>query len=592
MGTGGFGRIRKALGGSARSVCASFVGVVGLLVMSGCGPAPGYEPPPQVPPPYAEPLPPGYSESATAAGDGAVSPGAPVYASDEIAIGADTDEYSDTDPSALSDFRPALEGHGEWVDDSTYGTVWVPAESEVGSDFTPYVSAGHWTYDDSTSWVWVSDYSWGWAPFHYGRWVHVGRRGWAWIPGRVYSGAWVVWRTGSPGYEYVGWAPAPPDWYWYGGVAVAWSFGWSPYYYYCNHHYLYGPGLHHHVYHGPSARDYEAHTRPYAPSNPGSSGPGRVAANPTVGNDGRVAANPSVGSGGRVAANPRVGAGVVRGPSPDELGIKRDLVVAPPRGNRDLDRAQAFATPRTAAPLGGSTPSAVRPNALTASRSSDNRGFGPGRVERDMVATPNQFDLHANGTHNPALSSRLDAVARAPQYQQPVPGPRPSSSPVLPEYRSDANARMGTPGLADSSHDGFASAVQRPNVAPSTPAFRTQPSASPPSAFHSSTPSAVSPTVRAPSSVAPPVARSSPPVSQPTFRSAPSAPVMRSSPPVSTPSFSGRATPSAPAIRSTPSVSAPVVRSTPSVSAPRPSSNSRPSAPSAPVRSGGGVRRR
>ena len=38
----------------------------------------------------------------------------------------------------------------------------------VGADFTPYVSAGHWTYDDD--YVWVSDYDWGWLAFHFGRW--------------------------------------------------------------------------------------------------------------------------------------------------------------------------------------------------------------------------------------------------------------------------------------------------------------------------------------------------------------------------------------------------------------------------------------
>ncbi|WP_146645692.1 DUF6600 domain-containing protein [Labilithrix luteola] len=572
----------------------ALVGVVGLLVMSGCGPAPGYEPPPQVPPPYAEPVPPGYSPSSSGGGMAGEATGAPSgpsnagYASDEIAIGADTDEYSDTDPSALTDFRPALDGHGEWVDDSAYGTVWVPAENEVGSDFVPYVSAGHWTYDDTTSWVWVSDYSWGWAPFHYGRWVHVGRRGWAWIPGRVYSGAWVVWRTGAPGYDYVGWAPAAPDWYWYGGTAVAWSFGWSPYYYYCNHHYLYGPGLYGHVYHGHGARDYEAHTRPYVPASPSTNAPGRVAANPTVGN--------GSGTGGRVAASPRVGAGLAaRGPSPDEIGIKRDQVVAPPRGNRELDRAQAFASPRTAAPLGGSTPSAMRPNAMTASRAPDGSryGFGPGKpVDRDMVVTPNQFDLRGGGPHNPVVSSRIDPVARAPQYQQPqyqpgagppvASGPRPSSSTVLPEYRSNANARMATPGLSDANHENFPSGAQRPNV-PAPSAIRQAPSMTTP------------PTMRsAPSMTAPPTVRSSPPVaspSQPTFRSAPtvSAPTFRSTPSVSAPAI--RSTPSTPTFRSTPTVSAPRP-STPTVSAPRPSTPSRPSAPSAPVRSGGGVRRR
>jgi len=95
-----------------------------------------------------------------------------------------------------------------------------PRPRPSARDFTPYVTAGHWVYDDD--WVWVSDYPWGWAPFHYGRWVLVEGRGWAWIPGRVYRGAWVVWSV-DDGYGYLGWAPAPPAFVWFGGVAVGWN---------------------------------------------------------------------------------------------------------------------------------------------------------------------------------------------------------------------------------------------------------------------------------------------------------------------------------------------------------------------------------
>src|SRR5882724_6357902 len=59
-------------------------------------------------------------------------------------------EYStaaDTDPSALGDFHDSLAPYGTWEEDATYGTVWVPASTVVGADFTPYVSAGHWGLD-------------------------------------------------------------------------------------------------------------------------------------------------------------------------------------------------------------------------------------------------------------------------------------------------------------------------------------------------------------------------------------------------------------------------------------------------------------
>src|SRR5262249_7908557 len=106
----------------------------------------------------------------------------------EVVVG-EADEYADADPAALTDFRTSLHPYGTWVEAEPYGTVWVPSDTVVGTDFVPYVSAGHWTYADD--YVWVSDYEWGWAPFHYGRWVYAAPRAhWVWIPGRVYSGAW------------------------------------------------------------------------------------------------------------------------------------------------------------------------------------------------------------------------------------------------------------------------------------------------------------------------------------------------------------------------------------------------------------------
>ena len=107
-----------------------------------------------------------------------------------------------------------------------------PTPTSVAVDWAPY-SVGHWAYIRPWGWTWVDAAPWGFAPFHYGRWVHVGGpHGWGWIPGRRYAGAWVVWRTGPAGYGYVGWAPAPPLFYWRFGVAVAYvgasyPYGWS-----------------------------------------------------------------------------------------------------------------------------------------------------------------------------------------------------------------------------------------------------------------------------------------------------------------------------------------------------------------------------
>ncbi len=247
----------------------------------------------------------------------------------DVQIGVDGDQYSDTDPSALTDFQAPLAPYGVWVDDPVYGTVWVPNGDAVGPDFTPYVSGGHWVYDDD--WVWVSDYSWGWAPFHYGRWVTIDGRGWCWIPGRTYAGAWVVWRTGGDGYGYVGWAPAPPTWGWHHGVAVGIAVAPpAPRFAFVARDEIFSPGLRGRVFVGDRARVFEHDTHVF-------------------GEPARVAGHPFAYAPGR-------------GPEPGRLGIASDHVVhaAPPAAG--VVHAQQFGHPSTARPIGGSaaTPHTVR----------------------------------------------------------------------------------------------------------------------------------------------------------------------------------------------------------------------------------------
>jgi len=506
----------------ARAVGAAALATTALLSV-GCGVSPAYEPEPRMPGAYtgapgpsSEPM---TSEQLAAQNE--------ANASGEIAVGDVDNEYTDTDPSALTEFRPALEGHGQWVDDPAYGTLWVPASTEVGTDFVPYTTGGHWTYDDATNYVWVSDYSWGWAPFHYGRWVHVSHHGWAWIPGRTYAGAWVVWRSGDADYGYVGWAPAGPDWYWYNGYAVGWTFGYTPFYSYCHRDHFYNPYVGGHVVRGgdPRGRDLEAHTRPYAPARPGV-GPG---------GGGRVAAAPSVGGGGRVAATPRVG------PSPGELGIRSENVVPPPRGNAGLQRALTLAAPQTAVAAGAIAPVQAR-----------RRPFDGDSVIAESSA---RF-------RGPATSARIDPTARAPQIAAVTPsGPRPASRSISDERNGAPPPPSYRPGP-----DTAASALPSPSYRPqppsaSTPAFRSAPSVVGPSQS--------SPSFRS-SGASAPTFHSAP--SAPTFHSAPSAPTFHSAP--SQPAFRP-STPSAPSIArpSSPSMSSPSRSVAPSVA--RPSSPSR-----------------
>jgi len=133
-----------------------------------------------------------------------------------------TDQFADSDPSALTDFREALAPYGAWVDDPTYGTLWVPSRAVVGASFAPYLTAGRWGLSNAEEHLWLSDHdeTFGWVTFRYGRWLWAERHGWAWVPGRTYGPAWVEWRAGPPGDPVVGWGPTPPAFFWKQGQAV------------------------------------------------------------------------------------------------------------------------------------------------------------------------------------------------------------------------------------------------------------------------------------------------------------------------------------------------------------------------------------
>ncbi len=109
-------------------------------------------------------------------------------------------------------FYDDLSPYGRWVEYPNYGYVWIP---NGNSGFSPYATAGHWVLTVD-GWTWVSDYPWGWAAFHYGRWDYDNGYGWFWVPGDEWGPAWVSWRR-SPGYY--GWAPLRP------GVSISVTFG-------------------------------------------------------------------------------------------------------------------------------------------------------------------------------------------------------------------------------------------------------------------------------------------------------------------------------------------------------------------------------
>jgi hypothetical protein len=120
-----------------------------------------------------------------------------------------------------------LDDYGGWRQTPEYGTVWFPHVTVV--DWAPY-RYGHWAWISPWGWTWVDDAPWGFAPFHYGRWVNV-RGAWGWVPcpprtvavayvRPVYAPALVAW-IGGPHFAVgigvgggvgvnVGWFPLGP----------------------------------------------------------------------------------------------------------------------------------------------------------------------------------------------------------------------------------------------------------------------------------------------------------------------------------------------------------------------------------------------
>lgn len=111
-----------------------------------------------------------------------------------------------------------LDRNGRWDQHPEYGAIWYP--TSVDADWVPY-RHGRWEWVRPWGWTWVDDAAWGFAPFHYGRWVHWRSR-WCWVPGAyvprpAFAPALVAWidgpgggvgaRVGGPTFSWVPLAP-------------------------------------------------------------------------------------------------------------------------------------------------------------------------------------------------------------------------------------------------------------------------------------------------------------------------------------------------------------------------------------------------
>lgn len=393
------------------------------------------------PPPAAEPAP------------------APYY--DEPVVGdaappAPTSDIPDTDPSALTTFRPALDPYGAWVSDSQYGTVWVPNRDVVGPDFAPYVSRGHWALTADDDWIWASDYPFGWAVFHYGRWVWIPANGWAWVPGRTYANAWVVWRVPTAGYAYVGWAPMPPTWGWRNGYAFGLWYSPPLPYVFCPSAYVFHHHVHHHIvrdrhvvndiarhshvyptpYRAPAqpSRHTAATPSPRARPAPPPVGPSRAPRGPAI-SAARVPAQavPAVRTApppntrlvsSRVAATDTLRQRV---PASSDARVRSSSSPRIPAGSRDTLRD----APRRSAPTAAPAWPAARP---AAPRSSAPRTTVPDRVRVE----PRHV---APRTVAPRTVAPSRIRVAPPSSRSLSPAPTRSTAPALPHVRSSGSIR-------------------------------------------------------------------------------------------------------------------------------------------------------
>ncbi len=112
-----------------------------------------------------------------------------------------------------------LDDYGSWRPVRDHGAVWFPSRVDAG--WAPYRD-GHWVWQEPWGWTWVDDAPWGFAPSHYGRWIHLSGN-WGWVPGPrherpVYAPALVAFVGGSGwslslnlgGGTPIGWFPLGP----------------------------------------------------------------------------------------------------------------------------------------------------------------------------------------------------------------------------------------------------------------------------------------------------------------------------------------------------------------------------------------------
>jgi len=121
-----------------------------------------------------------------------------------------------SDDKFITDLLGIKTAHAQTGEDLINLFVWRPSnelasqmikESE-NQEYTPYTN-GQWVYTDA-GWYFRANTPQEEITSHYGRWTQDPNLGWVWLPGKVWSPAWVEWREND---DYAAWAPVPPGTY-------------------------------------------------------------------------------------------------------------------------------------------------------------------------------------------------------------------------------------------------------------------------------------------------------------------------------------------------------------------------------------------
>ena len=369
-----------------------------------------------------------------------------------------------------------LDFHGEWIPDANYGNVWVPRVVPVG--WAPYRN-GQWRWVRPWGWTWVDQAPWGYAPFHYGRWVTIGNR-WCWWPGGYYARP--IWAPALVGFV--------------GGSHISVSFG------------------------GPVVGWYPlAPWHRYSPHYPHNSRYVTVINQTIINNPPRGVPPHRNHEGTTMVPGPRFRDPVMKVALPVRTNVAELQTVAPPPKNIAPVRKvaqdntmvrrpnQVQPSPQASAPASVGNPVPAPSMVPSPARTAPS----PTRVTPPIVAEPipnrgvkPQPALPGNDPAPLAQPPKFNSVQPTPIQTAPLP---PRAAPDI--ARPQPRARMPQENLPQ--------AQQNPRVAPAEPA-RFPPGAPP--------------TIRQPKApAAPSVARGAPPASAPAQRSEPApAPVQRSEP--------------------------------------------------------------